>query len=404
MSDVLIIGAGPAGSSTAIELSKAGLSVILAEKSTFPRDKTCGDAISVDVINQLEKLSPDLLSRFAALKEKTPSKGVRIVAPNGCGIDIPFVSDSVQKQGYVCRRKDFDKLLLDEARSGRGVSVMENCEVNDLRVENNGVVAESIQGSIRAQLVVGADGAHSIVKRKLASSRINPRYHSGGVRIYHQNVSGFNEGNFIELYFFRDILPGYVWVFPLPDGQANTGIGMLTSVISSRNANLVRTLRGKLSTHPLLAGRFSNAGPMESPRGHGLPLGGAEGRISGDRFLLTGDAASMIDPFSGEGISNAIRSGRFAARQIITSFAKKDFSSVGLSNYDRTLNSALRNEFRTSRSMLRLAQFPWILNTIANKAHRNAQLHQTLIDALAQPDQKRWLVSPSFYANLLFRS
>lgn len=404
ITDVLIVGAGPAGSSTAIELAKAGLSVILADKSAFPRDKTCGDALSVDVINQLEKLSPDLLARFAALKEKTPSKGVRIVAPNGGSIDIPFLSDSVQKQGYVCRRKDFDQLLLEEARTKREVSVMENCEIKDIRVEHNHVVAESTQGTISAQVVVGADGAHSVVKRKLASSKINPRYHSGGVRIYHHHVNGFNAGNFIELYFLQDILPGYLWIFPLPGGQANIGIGMLTSVISSRKTNLIKSLQQKLSTHPLFAERLSEAIPSESPRGHGLPLGGSGGRISGDRFLLTGDAASMIEPFSGEGIGNAIRSGRFAARQLINAFSKKDFSATELNGYDRTLYEMLGSEFRISRNMMRLSQFPWILNTIIGKANRNAQLHQTLINALTYPDKKRWLISPSFYMNLLFLS
>jgi flavin-dependent dehydrogenase len=190
----------------------------------------------------------------------------------------------------------------------------------------------------------------------------------------------------------------------LPDGHANVGIGMLTSAVSARKINLSRTFHQLLATHPLLRDRFKNAVALETPRGHGLPLGGATRVLSGTRFLLTGDAASLIDPFSGEGIGNAIRSGRFAAAQILESFSKNDFSEQQLMCYDKTMYKMLGNEFSVSYAMLRLSQYPWLFNIIVDKANRNEQLHQTLVDALAFPDKKRWLVSPRFYFNLLFRS
>ncbi|HTF16817.1 MAG TPA: hypothetical protein VK658_02025, partial [Chryseolinea sp.] len=294
--------------------------------------------------------------------------------------------------------------MLTEARKSSNLTVLEACEVNDIRVASNQVTVETTQGTIVAKMIIGADGAHSIVKRKLASSKINPRYHSAGLRMYHQHVNSFTAGNFIELYFLRDILPGYLWVFPLPEGHANVGIGMLTSAISAKKVNLTKTFRRLLSTDPLLRNRFGNAVALEAPRGHGLPLGGTNHAMSGNRFLLTGDAASLIDPFSGEGIGNAIRSGRFAAAQVLQSFSKNDFSEQELHRYDMTMNMMLRNEFSVSYTMLRLCKYPWLLNTIVGKANRNAQLHRTLVEALAFPDKKRWLVSPSFYFNVLFRS
>ena len=179
---------------------------------------------------------------------------------------------------------------------------------------------------------------------------------------------------------------------------------MLTSAVSSRRMNLNKTFRQMLSTHPRLAERFKDSVALEQPRGYGLPLGGTNRPMSGNRFLLTGDAASLIDPFSGEGIGNAIRSGRFAAAQVIESFKQNDFSRNALSQYDAKMNAMLSSEFRVSYAMLRLCQYPWIFNTIVRKANRNAKLHQTLVDALAYPDKKGWLVSPGFYFNLLFRS
>jgi geranylgeranyl reductase family protein len=402
--DVLIIGAGPAGTSAAMALRGSALSVALVDGESFPRDKICGDALSVDVINQLKKLSPSLAQSFEKSTIATQSAGVRIVAPNNHAIDIPFHRDGGGRHGYVCRRTDFDMLMLAEARRGSNITVLESCAVNDLRMTSDVVTAKTSHGKIDAKIVIGADGAHSIVKRKLASSKINHRYHSAGLRMYHQLVGGFTAENFIELYFLRDILPGYLWIFPLPDGYANVGIGMLTSTLSAKKINLIRTFQQLLSTHPLMKNRFRNAVGLEPPRGHGLPLGGATRVISGNRFLLTGDAAALIDPFSGEGIGNAIRSGRFAAEQVLQSFSKNNFGARELRHYDDTMNKMLANEFRVSYNMLRLSKYPWLFNTIVDKANRNKQLHQTLVDALAFPDKKRWLISPGFYFNLLFRS
>lgn len=401
--DVLIVGAGPAGSSAALSLAGSGLSAILVDRSAFPRDKICGDALSVDVVNQLGKLSPTLAARFNATP-KIASGGVRIFAPSGQSVDLPFRSHDSAEHGYVCRRVDFDNVLLEEVRAQSAAEVIEGCRVEDVTINDREVVARTSQGTISAKVVIGADGAQSVVKRKLLTSKISPRYHSAGIRMYHRQLGGFSEGNFIELYFINEILPGYLWVFPLPEGHANVGLGMLTSAVSRRRINLSRVFRQLLSTHPLLSQRFETTVALETFQGHGLPLGGAEPPISGERFLLTGDAASMIDPFSGEGIGNALRSGRFAAKQIVSSFSTGDFRAGAMAAYDRSIYKALRAEFRTSRTLLWLSQYPWVMNTVIRKARRNQQLHAVLVDALAMPAKKAWLATPQFYLNLLFRS
>lgn len=402
--DVMIIGGGPAGASTALSLRRHALSVMLVDKGVFPRDKTCGDALSVDVINQLNALSPTLLQKFETLTEKVAAHGVRVIAPNGNHVDIPFKPGKNGYSGYVCRRNDFDNLLFDEVRAGNHVTAVERCEVKDIVRSAEHLTVSTSNGIVRTKIVVGADGAHSVVKRKLTSSRIDPALHSAGLRRYYQHVTGFNEGNFIELYFLPGILPGYLWVFPLPGQRANVGIGMLSAAVSAGRVNLAETLEHALTSHPLLKGRFRNAVALERPHGHGLPLGNFNRPISGERFILTGDAASLIDPFSGEGIGNAIRSGRFAAQQVAECFRCNDFSALQMSRYDSEMKRMLKNEFRVSHTMLRLCKHQWLFNAIVNKAARNPHLHQTLVEALAYPEKKKWLTSPSFYLNLFFRS
>jgi menaquinone-9 beta-reductase len=124
--DVLIIGAGPSGAACAIQLRNAGLSVTILDKACFPRDKTCGDALSVDVVNQLTLLSPELAEAFEYFPAKVASYGVRIVAPNHQHIDIPFYHQGKEKCGYLCTRFDFDNLLVQQLKKSRQITLIEN--------------------------------------------------------------------------------------------------------------------------------------------------------------------------------------------------------------------------------------------------------------------------------------
>ena len=166
-------------------------------------------------------------------------------------------------------------------------------------------------------MIIGADGAHSVVAKYLGTTTIERKHHSAGLRVYYENITSFHPDRYIELYFFNEILPGYLWIFPLPDNKANVGIGMLSDTITKKKINLRETLEKLMRTHPALKERFQYARPLETVKGFGLPLGSKQRKISGDRILLAGDAASLIDPFSGEGIGNAIRSGRVAAEHVL---------------------------------------------------------------------------------------
>ena len=141
--DVLIAGAGPAGSSAAIKLADSGLSVALLDKASFPRDKTCGDALSVDVINQLPMLSEQLTLEFAQLADKIPSYGVRIFSPGHHHIDIPFIHQGKKSCGFISPRLSFDHLLFQEAGSYPNIHVFQDCAVSHIKVKDGRVYAQS---------------------------------------------------------------------------------------------------------------------------------------------------------------------------------------------------------------------------------------------------------------------
>ena len=384
-------------------LGQAGLSVAVIDKAVFPRDKTCGDALSVDVINQLSILSQDLASTFNDFPSKMPSHGVKIFSPDHGHIDIPFVHQGKEKCGYICSRLDFDNLLIQQLKKIPCVTLFENCNLHKVETRKEDIKVHTEEGTFTGQIIIGADGAQSIVTKQLGTFKTERKHYSAGLRIYYEGVSSFHEGHFIELYFFRKILPGYLWIFPLPDNKANVGIGMLSSEVSKKKINLKETLQEFLTTHPVLKERFKDAKALESVKGFGLPLGSKKRKISGDRFLLAGDAASLIDPFTGEGIGNAIRSGRVAAEHILKCFDEEDFSDSFNSAYDQEIYRRMWKEFRISRTLQQLCRHPRLFNFVVKKANQSKHVQQLLVDALAHVDKKKSLIHPGFYYRLLFK-
>jgi flavin-dependent dehydrogenase len=211
-----------------------------------------------------------------------------------------------------------------------------------------------------------------------------------------------HQHQFIELHFCQEILPGYLWLFPLPDGKANVGLGMLSQEISRKRINLRETLNHLITHHDHFRERFKNARPLETVKGFGLPLGSRKRKISGERYLLAGDAASLIDPFTGEGIGNALRSGRVAAHHVQKCFASGDFSAAFNKRYDSEIYHRMWGEFRISRGLQRLSHYPWLFNLVVSKANQNPRILEILTEALAQVDKKQSLLHPRFYYRLLF--
>jgi flavin-dependent dehydrogenase len=270
--------------------------------------------------------------------------------------------------------------------------------------KSNKVIVETNLGTFEAALIIGADGAHSIVSKNLADIQVEKEHYSAGLRVYYENVASFHIENFIELHFFKDILPGYLWIFPLADNKANIGIGMLSSAVSKNKVNLKEVLQRLIATHPSIKERFANARPLETIKGYGLPLGSKKRNISGERFLLTGDAAALIDPFSGEGIANAIRSGRVAADHALKCFERQAFSAAFNKEYDKEIYRRMWGEFKISSLLQKLISYPWAFNFAIKRAQQSKYIQQFLIEALANVEKKKKILfKPGFYYRMLFK-
>ncbi|MEQ8245658.1 geranylgeranyl reductase family protein [Fulvivirga sp.] len=401
--DLIIVGAGPAGCACAYALRHEPLKIALIDKDQFPRDKICGDALSADVVNQLYRMDQDLGERFAKFFEKQESHGVRFFAPNGNRLDIDFSNETHGgAAGYISKRGHFDNFFYNQIKDLDNVEIFLGQKVDQIIRNDETIKAFIGSDELHAPIIIGADGAHSVVNRFLGKIKVEKNHYCAGLRQYFTGVEGFHQKGHIELHFIKDILPGYLWVFPLPNGEANVGLGMLSSEVSRRKMNLKVKLDELIKTHPVLKERFRNARPLETVKGYGLPIGSKKRPISGDRFLLLGDAASLIDPFTGEGIGNAIRSGRIAAEHIISCIKSKRFDANYNLSYDKVIYHKMWNELRLSRGLQKLLKFPRLFNFVVRKANNNQSVKLLLTSMLDNVDLKKELVKPSFYVKLLF--
>jgi menaquinone-9 beta-reductase len=400
--DVVIVGAGPAGSCCAIKLAGSGLRVALVDKASFPRDKICGDALNIDVVNQLAYMDEKLSDAFAKIAGKTASYGINVFSDKYDSFAIPLYHNKLKSCGYVMKRYEFDNFLYQYAKAQPGIECFENCMVQHIEEAGSSVTITAGAMQLQAKMLVGADGAHSIIAKKLAKQKVEKEHYSAGLRQYYKGVTGFHNDNLIELHFLKEIAPGYFWMFPMPGGGANIGIGMNSAEVAKKKLNLRKIMHTLITEHPQIKERFRNATALETVKGYGLPLGGKKRALSGDNFLLVGDAAALIDPLSGEGIGNAVRSGRIAAQHISGCFANNDFSASYNRAYDKLIYEKMWHEFRISRLLMRVASRPWLTRLIIRKANSVSFIRHQLIDALGSLEKRGSLLRrPGFYLSLL---
>ena len=363
--DVAIIGAGPAGATCALALRGSGLRVALLDKAVFPRDKVCGDAIPArceKVLHQLDAGYAQALRTFAG---KVEIASCRVVAPSREHFDYAF-----HTRGYCSARLDFDQFLLDLVLHGKEVDFHPGTRVKTLEETGEGwrITADNLV--LNAQFIVGCDGANGLSSRRLTGLKMAPEHHCAAVRAYYSGIEGLAPDR-MEIHFLDGFLPGYFWIFPLPAGRANVGFGMLSHQVAQTKVNLREALPQIVAEAPALAERFRAAKRLGPVTGFGLPLGSRKVALSGNRFLLCGDAASLIEPATGEGIGNAMLSGKLAATHLRAAFVAGDFSATRLAAYDKAVYGKLwrdlRNKYRAQRL---LGQRKWLMNYLVRRANR----------------------------------
>ncbi len=396
--DAIVVGAGPCGSAAATALAHKGYDVLLLDRQKFPRDKVCGDAFSGRASEILKRLNPELIDQLFEKSIILESHGTCMFAPNMKEVRIPFHGENHSEKrtlGFISRRFDFDSIFASEMERYPEIKLLEDYRTKSFTKSNGKWIITADNNSngrnnipeITAKLIIAADGANSRFANQVAGRRTDPRHYGAGIRAYFKGVEGLDPDGFIELYFLKYLLPGYFWIFPLPDGTANTGIWTRSDLIRKKRINLKSELQRALHTLPGLKERFSNARMTVPPEGFTLPLGSRRERISGPGYMLVGDAACLIDPFTGEGIGNAMVSGALAAEQAIRCMQSDDFSEDTLRSYDSHVQAVLGRELLLGRRLQKLALYPQLFNFIANRSQKDGVVSETLTSIFQSLDR-----------------
>jgi geranylgeranyl reductase family protein len=400
--DIIIVGAGPSGATAALFASQHGIKTLILDKEKFPRDKICGDALSGKSVGILKELG--LMEKVQQL----PGAFIqRIVfsSPDHTSFQINLRESNLKDtpKGFVIRRKIFDHFLVEEVKKTNS-QLVEGFTVTDIIQSGNsvcGVVGIDQNGNrheIQCNVVLAADGYNSTISRKLGIYHHDPRHWVVALRCYYKNVAGLSDQ--IELHYLDDVIPGYFWIFPVEEGYANIGIGMLHHYIKKGHIDLSAALE-KAINHPVFTNRFAHATPIEKPIGWNLPVGSKRRKNNGNGFLLLGDAAGLIDPFTGEGIGNAMYSAKFAIDTIKQALEINAYDTNTLSAYDRNLWRMIGDELRVSTKLQKIGKYRFLLNFVIRKASRNPQISHLIAGMLANEVPRDKLANPLFYLRLL---
>ena len=376
--DLVVVGAGPGGSSTAYYASKAGLNTLLVDRQEFPRDKTCGDGLmphaasEVALMGLADWLNEPQHGRFtgfsiysstALLKQKVPPT---LHGPHG----------------YVARRQETDEKLLERAVTA-GAELHTGTRATDLLRSSSGQVigieAENGGGPTRfeAPLVVVADGIGGF-----GGDGMKAHQNAVARRQYFRDVEGPDRQN-LHIFMTEDMNShgaGYGWVFYMGDGTANVGAGVSTAALARTGRNL-KDFYDRFLQEPQMVQWLENATPEGPPRSWSLKMGMWGAKRYGQGVMAVGDAGSMVHPISGEGVGYALESGRLAASWAHEAHARNDFSASVFSGYERQLRHRRAREHVSGYALVNLVPNVTMLEPLFKACEKDQGARRTLVEA-----------------------
>ena len=388
--EVLVIGGGPAGSAAGYWLASHGHDVVVVEKKTFPREKTCGDGLTPRAVHQLHEMGlADELSQYHRYS------GLRATGM-GRALELQWPSHPVYPDhGYVVRRRDLDWMVARNAESA-GATLLQGHEAVSPLLERGFVRGAVVQAKgaatqeIRAKYVVVADGANSRFGRALGTFRTKQWPYGTAIRTYWESPR--HDDTWIES--ALDVhdrngnpLPGYGWIFPVGDGTINVGVGLLSTFRDFKSVNTTHLLD---SYAHMIADRWEidPGNPTCKATSGRIPMGGSVGPKIGPTYLVVGDAAGSVNPFNGEGIDYAYETARMAADVLHQAIVEND--PVALQQYGKLLDAEYGQYFKVARLFARVIGKPVLMRELTRVGMHSRTIMEWVLRIMAnllRPDE-----------------
>ena len=391
--DVLVVGGGPGGAATAYWLARSGLSVVVAEKKSYPRDKTCGDGLTPRAVKQLTDMGFEF-----DVPELHKIVGLRAYAGD-LKLELPWPQHTVYPNwGAVMRRADLDQqvAMLAEKQGAvirqrtEAVPVMVNGHMEAVKLElKDGAGVVDVE-EVRPKVVVVADGSLSRFGRALGTARRKDYPYGLAIRGYFaspNSTDGFLESQLNIRDSEGRTLAGYGWIFPLGDGAINVGVGVLSSFKGWKEVNTSHVLDAYVNGLPA-HWQVSPEDKLTDPIGGKLPMAFSMGPKVGPNWLAVGDAAGAVNPFNGEGIDYAYETGRMAAPIIAEAIATGDLGL--LRRYPQQLEDEYGAYHRVARAFAIAIGNPRLMQSLTRIGLRSRPLMEWVLKVMAnlmEPDE-----------------
>jgi geranylgeranyl reductase family protein len=366
--DVIVVGAGPAGATTAFYLAQSGLDVLLLEKSRFPREKVCGDGLTPRAVKALVAMGISVGEQDGWVR----NKGLRVIGA-GKRMELPWPElASYPGYGLVRTRHDLDEGLARRAQQA-GARLVEGVTVTGpVRHERTGRITgvaaraagEEGERTYAARVVVAADGNSSRLSVAMGLRKRDDRPLGVAVRTYYKTPRHDDDylESWLDLWDGDRLLPGYGWIFGMGDGTSNVGLGLLNTSAAFGNTDYHALLRKWLKGMPAEWG-FTEENRTQPIRGAALPMGFNRTPHYYHGLLLVGDAGGMVNPFNGEGIAYAMESGEILARTITQALARGRRAETErvLAGYPRALSQEYGGYYAVGRAFVKLIGKPGLM-------------------------------------------
>jgi geranylgeranyl reductase family protein len=402
--DVIIVGAGPGGATAASYLAQAGVDVLLLEKTSFPREKVCGDGLTPRAVRQLIRLGIDIDA-----PGWVRNRGLRIIG-GGHRLHMPWPDLAEYPDfGLVRTRLDFDETLARHAQKN-GARLYEQTAVSAPIREAatgriTGVTARPVDDDgrragdeveYRAPLVIAADGNATRLSLSMGRAKRDDRPMGVAVRTYYRSPRHDDDWleSWLELWDGKpgdgSLLPGYGWIFGVGDGTSNVGLGILNTSAAFGNVDYKALLRQWLDHTPEEWG-FREENRTAPIRGAALPMGFNRKPHYGDGLLLVGDAGGMVNPFNGEGIAYAMESGEIAADVITQALSRStaDGRERALQAYVSVLDDRYGGYYTLGRWFVRLIGNPSVMKLATQHGLHHPTLMRFTLKMLANLTEPR---------------
>jgi len=401
----IVVGGGPAGSSAAYFMARAGLDVMILDRAQFPRDKPCSEYMSPQASRILEEMGALSAVESSGAAQLT---GMRVHAPNGATIHGEFLADhgyrGYRDRGLAVRRTVLDAILLERALDA-GARVVEGVRVTDVLRDGSGRVtgvktSSADAGNLFADIVVGADGLRSVVGRRLGLIRSSRWPRRIALVTHYRNVRGLHR--FGEMHVDRD---GYLGLADVGNGLTNVAVVVPVSRAAEIATDRTEFFESWIAERPRIAELFTTAERVDPVRATG-PFASAARRAWTPGAALVGDAADFFDPFTGEGIYTALRGGELLAGHVVQSMAHRrngapSAGDAAIRAYDAARRAEFSGKWRVERLVGAAIAFPALINRAANVLSRRRDMADLLVGVVGDFVPAREVLSPRYLLRLL---